>query len=175
MGNDDSFSYGDLCSTCTNNCCEGVDSPPVFSTDFNKLEKIGKSSDEYIKYLKLAEGKYLTQIKKKPNTNQCVFFDSEKKQCGIYENRPLDCRMYPFDVEVIDGEPWWIVYACNKNSDWSWTEAHLKKFEEEPEFEELMQNIILYDLYVTQEFDYRGHKETPIRKVNWKPQQKIEK
>lgn len=173
--NNDSFSYKNLCSTCKKTCCETVDCPPVFSTDLKRLEKIGKSSDEYLKTIKLADDKYLTQIKKKPNTNHCIFYDNEKKCCTIYEHRPLDCRMYPFDVEVINGEPWWIVYSCNPNSDWSWTEEHLQKFEQDPEFEELMQKIELYDLYVIQELDYRGIQEIPIRKVKRKILQTINK
>ena len=173
MSKNDNSSYIDLCSTCTQNCCETVDCAPVFPSDLKKLASIKKNTSKYIKNLKLADGKHLMQIKKKPNSNQCIFFDGEKKQCMIYENRPLDCRMYPFDIEVINGEPWWIVYSCNKNSDWKWTENHLQKFEAEPEFHELMENVVLYDLYVIQGHDYRGIQEIPLRKVNWNNTPKI--
>jgi len=42
----------------------------------------------------------------------CVFFDTDKGQCGVYPARPFDCRMYPFDfIDTPEGY-WWIMYDC---------------------------------------------------------------
>lgn len=43
----------------------------------------------------------------------CVFFDRERKYCDIYELRPFDCRMFPFDF-VASGpdEAWWVLWDC---------------------------------------------------------------
>ena len=73
--------------------------------------------------------------------NQCYFYDNGR--CGIYRIRPIDCRLFPFDiVEREDGSFWWIVYLklCPVNfrferyfefakrtlaeSGWSETELH---------------------------------------------------
>jgi len=38
----------------------------------------------------------------------CIFFVNN--QCSIYNNRPIDCRLFPFDFKEIDGEYWLIYY-----------------------------------------------------------------
>jgi Fe-S-cluster containining protein len=41
---------------------------------------------------------------------KCYFYESGR--CTIYEARPLDCRLFPFDiVELPDGSLWWIAYT----------------------------------------------------------------
>jgi len=165
LTNNDKFSFESLCSTCTNSCCHGIDCPPVFPNDLNKLAKIGKNTDDFIQILTITESKKLMQIKRKPNSDECIFFDSEKNHCGIYEHRPLDCQMYPFDINVIKGEPWWVVLSCNPNSDWAWTESHLEKLESKPELIELIERADIYDSYVSLGFDDRSKPRIPIRKV----------
>ena len=34
----------------------------------------------------------LVKVQEKPGTRECLFFQSESGACGIYENRPLQCR-----------------------------------------------------------------------------------
>lgn len=34
----------------------------------------------------------LVKVQEKPGTRECLFFQSESDACGIYENRPLQCR-----------------------------------------------------------------------------------
>jgi len=42
-------------------------------------------------------------------SNHCYFYRSGK--CAVYSMRPLDCRLFPFDiVENSAKELWWIVY-----------------------------------------------------------------
>jgi Fe-S-cluster containining protein len=41
----------------------------------------------------------------------CPYFNIELGECGIYENRPLCCRIYPLDLLFEDGEYWWIAYS----------------------------------------------------------------
>jgi len=41
-----------------------------------------------------------------PN-GDCVFFDSEKRSCGVYEARPKQCRTWPFwDSNLESPETW---------------------------------------------------------------------
>lgn len=173
MGKIDKFSFSHLCDSCKLTCCESVDSPPVFPNDLKKLEKIGKATGEYLKYTDLGEGKIWISIKKKESSTQCKFFDNEKKNCTIYEDRPLDCKMYPFDIGFIDGEPWWYVYVCNPNSDWEWTEKHLEKLENDPYFYEVMEKLEHYYIYINKGFDDRSKKEIPLRKVRWTKHKKL--
>lgn len=30
----------------------------------------------------------------------CIFFDTREDKCDIYERRPLDCRLFPFDINL---------------------------------------------------------------------------
>lgn len=41
----------------------------------------------------------------------CPYFNKELGTCGIYENRPICCRIYPLDLLFEDGEYWWIAYS----------------------------------------------------------------
>lgn len=37
----------------------------------------------------------------------CFFVNNK---CSIYECRPIDCRLFPFDFKEIDGEYWLVCY-----------------------------------------------------------------
>jgi len=165
LSKNDSYSYEPLCSSCTESCCYSVDCPPLFPNDLKKLDKIGKNNSDYVQILKLNETQQLKQIKRKPNTNECIFFDKEKNGCGIYEHRPLDCEIYPFDVDVIDGVAWWVVYSCNPNSDWKWAESYLEKFESRSELIELLNCSDIYQTYLSMGFTDKSKPKIKIRKV----------
>jgi drug/metabolite transporter (DMT)-like permease/Fe-S-cluster containining protein len=140
----DYHSFTKLCGSCTHiGCCTNFANPLVFSHDMADLEAIGKSGSEYIDEIKI-NGKNVKIIKKKNNSTVCAFFDEEKKRCTIYQNRPFDCRAYPFDIYLIDGEYHWIVYSCNPNSDWSWTEKHLEALENDVQFNEIMKDADVF-------------------------------
>jgi uncharacterized cysteine cluster protein YcgN (CxxCxxCC family) len=42
----------------------------------------------------------------------CIFFDDKLGRCGVYDYRPLDCRLFPLDITLIDGQYHWICYDC---------------------------------------------------------------
>jgi Fe-S-cluster containining protein len=45
----------------------------------------------------------------KPNNGKCFFY--EDGTCSVYQNRPLDCRLFPFDmIQDASGNLYWIVY-----------------------------------------------------------------
>lgn len=105
-------------------------------------------------------------IKKKENSTHCSFWDEEKSICQIYANRPLDCRLFPFDICWYGDAFYWIVYSCNPNSDWSWTEEYLKQFENDPSFSEILEHLSIYQSLST---DYVDESVEPpfavVRKV----------
>lgn len=39
----------------------------------------------------------------------CTFFDMSKKRCSIYERRPIDCRLFPFDIKLADNKAEYII------------------------------------------------------------------
>ena len=162
------FGNKSLCSNCKKaSCCDSIDSPPVFASDLKKLIKIKKANGRYLQTVTIGGRTLFTTIKKKKNSSECIFFNRKNKSCKIYNDRPFDCQIYPFDVTFIDGEPWWIVYSCNPISNWKWTEDHLKKIERYPQFREMVEKLDEYHHYVENALDDRSMQEIPIRKVNF--------
>ena len=84
------------------------------------------------------------ELQKKKDSFSCIFFDEQNIRCTIYENRPFDCEMYPFDIMWYENDYYWIVYSCNLDSNWEWCEEHLQKLEADSRFEEIMKNPEIY-------------------------------
>ncbi len=133
-----------LCSSCkTQGCCTDSAVPLVFSADLDDLKSINKATDEFL-HDRNVNGNIIKAVNKKKNSNSCVFWDEENKNCSIYQYRPFDCRAYPFDILKIDGKYRWIVYSCNPQSDWTWTESHLQMLESDKAFREVMEKIEIF-------------------------------
>jgi len=87
----DSFAF---CSGCSANaidtCCnsfENIDNPWMTSQEHDLIMK--RHSISFA--TKVAKNFYTLNTKK----GSCIFY---KGGCSIYDIRPLDCRLYPFDV-----------------------------------------------------------------------------
>lgn len=159
-----------LCGKCDHkNCCTNSAVPLVFGKD---LEKIKKNNPQYMQYLKTIEigGQDVFAIKKKEGLSECIFWDGDADGCKIYESRPIDCRLYPFDILLVEYSYHWIVYSCNKNADWTWSETYLQALEMDDGFDDLMNNIDLFTEHTNMVLPTELEK-TPyeiLRKVNWK-------
>ncbi len=161
-------SHKTLCNTCqTSSCCTSFSSPLLFPTDVNKLKAINKYGDRYVKEIKI-RGKMQKSITKKKNSTECIFWDSNNRKCSIYKNRPFDCMIYPFDIFSINGKYYWVVYTCNPNSDWTWSESHLQTFENSEEFKDILDNIETYQGNIDPEMISKNDKiaYSIIREVN---------
>jgi len=162
--------FNKLCDSCTHRgCCTSFASPLVFSHDLKDLKNIGKDGEEFVKEIKI-NGKNVKTFKKKNNSSICVFWDENKGMCSIYKNRPFDCRAYPFDIYYIDGKYHWIVYSCNPESEWRWTEKYLQMLENDKQFKEVMENIDVYsDLSQINKLEKsKQYPFTVLREVRWK-------
>lgn len=99
---------------CPDRWCECVDryvpgqsfaAPPLCPGEIDAIQRSGRTD--------FCEPN-ATGVQLKTRTDgTCVFFDPERKLCGIYELRPFDCRMFPFDF-VASGpdEAWWLLWDC---------------------------------------------------------------
>ena len=97
------FSYkfdANKCSQCEGNCCIGESGYIWISKEeIDKLSNhLNLSQNELRdKYLKKVGYKYSIIERKIDEENySCIFFDLDKKQCSIYEYRPVQCRTFPF-------------------------------------------------------------------------------
>ena len=167
----DRYSISNLCVSCKKlSCCTDFFPPLLYPSDLIRLKNAGKSENEFLKNIRI-NGNVIKTVKKKENSTACMFWDEEKRLCGIYNDRPFDCKMFPFDVWWTNNEYHWIVYSCNPESDWKWTEQYLQKLESDPQFNEMMQNNEVIRL-TSDNPEYLANIEEPpyavLRKVNWK-------
>ncbi|MEA3315772.1 MAG: YkgJ family cysteine cluster protein [Campylobacterota bacterium] len=98
-----SFSYKfdeTKCETCGGKCCIG-ESGYIWITpqEILKLSQNLKITQQELidKYLIKYDYKY--SIKEKiisDNNFACIFFDTIKMQCSVYDARPKQCRTFPF-------------------------------------------------------------------------------
>lgn len=91
---------------CCCNCNE-VDMPILLPFEVDELSRISRRNpDEFAK--KLTNNLYQMKRVDDDNSKGCVFF--QNNCCSIYENRPIDCRLFPFDFKEIRGKYWLIYY-----------------------------------------------------------------
>lgn len=88
------------CEFCNGNCCIGESGNIwINKLEIEKLANHLKLSlnDLRIKYLEKRGYKYsIKEVQLSKDNYACVFFNLEKKQCSIYEARPIQCRTFPF-------------------------------------------------------------------------------
>jgi len=137
-------SFKTLCQSCTHHgCCTSFTSPLLFPSDIERIKAIGKDDERYVTEIAIRGSKIKT-LRKQENSTYCIFWDTNQKKCSIYKNRPFDCMIYPFDIFKIDGKYHWIVYTCNPQSNWEWSETYLHMFESNPQFHEILENIDVF-------------------------------
>ena len=57
--------------------------------------------------------KDLYQLKRQKDNNNCIFYQENK--CTIYDIRPIDCRLFPYDIKLEkDGNYYLVYYKSNK-------------------------------------------------------------
>ena len=87
------------CESCSGRCCIG-DSGYIWVTpkEINDMSvRFNLKREDFItEYLSKIGYRYT--IKELPYLDgyKCVFFDIYKKQCKVYDERPTQCRTFPF-------------------------------------------------------------------------------
>jgi len=105
----------DFCESCSqhNNCCvrmrhgKGqVASPPLLPHEAGLIASVSKIEISEFAEDTTPPGNGLAI---RANGDRCYFYRDGK--CAIYSARPLDCRIFPFDIREVDGGLFWIVYT----------------------------------------------------------------
>ena len=134
--------FEELCNECPHqNCCTNSQEPILFENDISNLKSVGKFTEKYIQTISINNSP-TKAIRKKENSSECIFWENSK--CTIYDHRPFDCKVYPFDILKIDGKFFWIVYSCNEDSSWGWSEDFLKMFESDKSFKGVLENLEIF-------------------------------
>ena len=115
----------DLCSNCVGKnstcCCDPiVDSPMLLPNEVEAIsKKLKLEKDDFTKRIDLAKInndyslKDLYQMKRFKNTDACYFYRDNK--CTIYDIRPIDCRIFPYDIKLEkDGNYYLVYYKSDK-------------------------------------------------------------
>ena len=94
------------CSQC-GDCCTGA--PGFVWVNKQEIadlaESVGKSVEEFeaVYVRKIGIRKSLREY----SNGDCVFFDTEARNCTVYEARPRQCRTWPFwDSNLRDSDAW---------------------------------------------------------------------
>ncbi|RBQ31488.1 zinc/iron-chelating domain-containing protein [Arcobacter sp. FW59] len=89
-----------VCGICQGNCCIGESGYIwINKIEIENLSNYFKIDVEELKekYLFKEGYKYsIKEVKLGKNSFACCFFDLSKRQCSIYEYRPVQCRTFPF-------------------------------------------------------------------------------
>jgi Fe-S-cluster containining protein len=140
-----SFTACQLCQTkhcCTKLGVDGLIERAVLTpSEKARIERVtGISARDFAADLD-GDGFGCSEIIARPD-GRCTFLD-DNKMCTIYDLRPIDCRLFPFDIAELDGRYYWIVYDkfCQlKVGNW---EEQVAKFEQEylPELSPYLREI----------------------------------
>lgn len=126
------------CKQCSGvHCCgvlvEGGTLEPPYLTkqDIENIQYFtGLKIDQFaIRRTNPVTGNTFHKIKVKPNQG-CVFFDQNEGKCEIHAYRPMDCRLFPLDIEFRDGKYYWSLFRyvyCNLSKD-DWN--HLMEYKD---------------------------------------------
>ena len=109
----------DFCTQCFNNkkscCCasEKVDMPVFLNSELslirNQLVNIAHEKNTFSKPLTApfqnSQVRQMIRDEKKEKNGKlaytkCHFFDIENQNCKIYNGRPIDCRLFPYDIKL---------------------------------------------------------------------------
>ncbi len=99
------------CTECnkTNNCCcnfEKIDSPIISLEEKKKIELCYDTINNKNSFQDLTNECFNINIV----NNKCIFYEGK---CKIYNNRPYDCRLYPYDIKKINGRFFLVLYKLD--------------------------------------------------------------
>lgn len=113
-----------LCSNCVGkdvNCCcsQNVDAPMLLPREVDEISKAKNiKKEEFVSKISFADMygdenlKDLYQLKKQDNSLACYFYRNNK--CTIYDIRPIDCRIFPYDIKLEKDGNYYLVFYKTK-------------------------------------------------------------
>ena len=98
---------------CGSKCCKSTP-PALTSEDIRRINK-HISNDKWIKKIEGSD-KIVHIVKKKNETSDCHFL-TERNLCSVYDNRPLDCKLFPIFLKIKENTEdsykiKWLVWYC---------------------------------------------------------------
>lgn len=87
------------CKRCQGRCCRGTSGHVwVNQKEIHALGLFLKSNaiDVIDRYLHRIDNRYAMKEQSDAGGYACIFYDTQKHRCSIYEVRPSQCRQFPF-------------------------------------------------------------------------------
>lgn len=106
------------CMNCPANfvCCSVssrggvVESPYLMPSDIKAIAEVtGLDEKEFVENRVNPQTGNIVSFMSPPEGHGCRFHDTVGGKCGIYNARPIDCRLYPLDILFKDGNYYWIL------------------------------------------------------------------
>jgi Fe-S-cluster containining protein len=99
-----------ICESCKEpNCCE-FEPPFLTESDLVTMERDLKLSRDQFAIARTDSRGHLFHQVRTSVKGRCMFYIEEKRKCGIYEHRPIDCKLFPLDIAVQEDDFVWITY-----------------------------------------------------------------
>jgi len=115
---------GDIeaCKKCSGyDCCGqitkgGAIEPPFLTQkDIRNIEYYsGLPKDQFCVTRVNTVSKNIINIMKTVQNKGCIFFNKNDGNCKIHSFRPMDCRLFPLDIEIINGRYYWALFNNKK-------------------------------------------------------------
>ncbi len=121
-GKDESLISGtyEFCTECHNQrkkcCCASpdVDMPVLLPSEARKIQSISPRHQRMRDFSRNIGNTTIRQIIAKDsglNGQHCHFYDYNENRCKIYDMRPVDCRLFPFDIKLDPNtNEYWVGY-----------------------------------------------------------------
>lgn len=120
----------DFCTKCHEDhkvcCCAStnVDMPVFLNSELNLIRnQLVRANTEKNSFSKSLSAPYqdspVRQMKRDEKKNKekdeieytrCYFYDLEQQKCKIYNGRPIDCRLFPYDIKVSSSNEYIVGY-----------------------------------------------------------------
>lgn len=105
----------EFCTHCHNEgkkcCCESadIDMPVLLPTEAQKYQSMNPRRQRMKDFSHAIVSTAIRQMNSTNSNKQCChFYNSTDNKCRIYDVRPTDCRLFPFDIKKNEntGEYW---------------------------------------------------------------------
>ena len=133
------FDFLKYCIPCNAWCCKG-ENPYASKSELAKLHV-----------------NRISQIKDR----RCIFL-RENNTCSQYLKRPLECRIFPYDIKRINGNLSWVVWTKCKAESYMVHDNFLKEFERDLPKRWSLNYVISYVCY------HKDHQPDKYSKLKYK-------
>lgn len=109
-----------FCTRCHNEgrkcCCASpdVDMPVLLQNEAKKLQAINPRTHKmnaFSRAIGNAPIRQMHSLSNSSNATYCHFYDPNRNKCTIYDIRPTDCRLFPFDIKLDNNtNEYWVGY-----------------------------------------------------------------